>query len=77
MQKNKNSKAWDEYITKTSIESWDVGQVVIGGENIVPYFQPIIGLTSGQIVGYECLARALNNTTNAKSSPRSFGHFFF
>jgi EAL domain-containing protein (putative c-di-GMP-specific phosphodiesterase class I) len=76
MRKSKNNKAWDEYLARTSVASWDAGPVVIAGEKIVPHFQPIIGLTSGQIVGYECLDRALNNTTNAKSSPRSFGHLF-
>ena len=74
MQKSKNNKAWDEYILKTSLSSWDVGPAVIAGEKIVPHFQPIIGLTSGQIVGYECLARSLNSND---SKPRSFGHFFF
>ncbi len=73
MQKRKNNKVWDEYIAKTSLSSWDAGPVVIAGKEIVPHFQPIIGLTTGQIVGYECLARSLNYTN---SQPRSFGHFF-
>lgn len=73
MRKSKNNKAWDEYVEKTSLASWDAGPVVIAGEKVVPHFQPIVGLTSGQIVGYECLARSLNATN---SSPRSFGHFF-
>ena len=46
--------------------------MVIAGERIVPHFQPIIGLTSGRIVGYECLARSLSTGGSA----RSFGHFF-
>ena len=73
MLKNKNNKAWDEYLAKTSLAPWGAGPVVIGGEKIVPHFQPIIGLTSGQIVGYECLARSLTANNN---TPRSFGHFF-
>lgn len=73
MQKSKNNEVWNEYLAKTSMSSWNTGPVVIGGEKIVPHFQPIIGLTSGQIVGYECLARTLNYANN---NPRSFGHFF-
>ncbi len=74
MEKSKNNKIWKEYLAKTAMSSWDAGPAVIGGEKIVPHFQPIIGLTSGQIVGYECLARSLNYSNN---NPRSFGHFFF
>lgn len=73
MEKSKNNKIWKDYLAKTAMSSWDAGPVVIGGEKIVPHFQPIIGLTSGQIVGYECLARSLNYSNN---NPRSFGHFF-
>lgn len=56
----------------SSFPSWNSAPVIIAGEKIVPFFQPIISLTSGSIVGYECLARSLTTGGNA----RSFGHFF-
>lgn len=84
MQKNKSNKSWDEFLPRATLPSWDAGSVIIAGERIVPHFQPIIGLTSGQIVGYECLARSFSagDSSGGSSggssdiSPRSFGHFF-
>lgn len=76
MHKNKNPGDWDEFLSRDNLLSWEsgtgIGPVIVGGENIVPYFQPIVSLTSGRIVGYESLARSLNS----RGSERSFGHFF-
>jgi EAL domain-containing protein (putative c-di-GMP-specific phosphodiesterase class I) len=40
---------------------------------LVPFFQPIIGVASGSIVGYEALARYFD----ANGQPVSAGHLFF
>ena len=76
MDKFKNPGNWEELFSRTNAPSWEnnsnVESVVVAGESIVPYFQPIVSLTSGRIVGYECLARSLNS----RGSERSFGHFF-
>ncbi len=72
MHNKRTDKSWNEFLTKSIESSWGSGSVQIAGEQIVPHFQPIIGITSGRIVGYECLARSLSSN----SSPRSFGHAF-
>tara|TARA_R110002110_G_scaffold147129_2_gene337485 strand:- start:190456 stop:191718 length:1263 start_codon:yes stop_codon:yes gene_type:complete len=72
MRDGKNIGNWEEFLAKTNLPEWDSGPVVVADQNIVPYFQPIISVTSGRIAGYECLARSLNTSGGA----RSFGHFF-
>lgn len=72
MQKDRENWRRDVFQSRNVKPGWDYDPIVIAGEQIVPHFQPIIGLTSGRIVGYECLARSLSSSGSA----RSFGHFF-
>lgn len=72
MQKFRSDHAWNEFLGESTQSKWGSGPIEIAGEKVVPHFQPIVGITSGRIVGYECLARSLNG----KGDPRSFGHFF-
>lgn len=72
MNKAKSIYIRDGLSTETNLSSWNAGPVTIAEEKIVPHFQPIVSVTSGRIVGYECLARSVNNDGKF----RSFGHFF-
>lgn len=49
-----------------------MSQLIPPNPHLFPYFQPIIGIASGTIVGYEALARQFNTEGNVVSA----GHLF-
>jgi len=72
MQDGKDLDKWDKLLGTSSMPRWPTEPLQVAGEKVVPFYQPIISIASGRIVGYECLARSLND----KGNSRSFGHFF-
>lgn len=51
MHDGKELGNWDEFLGKSSSSLWSTEYVLVAGEKVVPFFQPIMSIASGRIVG--------------------------